>query len=346
MLHPVRAAAFASGTFLVVAALSLLLGIGIRFQANKQTITGFLLSHWGPTFLLATPLSAFLMGWYFRALDNAILSLDRILKPEQTDSPPFSECIADRFRYAWPAYIYPVCLFLPMLLTLIADGRDIISPLQSPVIPPSHEKDWSTLGYLATNAWHPLWYLIFNIAAFALQVFIAYCGFLLLLLTAYLLGLSITYGLAGKPLKELFVPPDTARSVQFKAIWDFTAPKGRCGLHMLDTVFFLYVALNFVCLGVTIVSVVVNERWKGGVDLGSVILMVGTLLFIPLSFIWILLPYYSNFPDELPAELKDKGFPKPTAWPWGSEKLTWGLIGLAITSWVYIASKAIAFLGF
>src|SRR5439155_26833747 len=134
--------------------------------------------------------------------------------PEQCVSPPLSALLADRLRYAWPTWIYPSCIHLSVLLTLIADGRDIIAPLQSQVILPSKDRDWSTLGYVAHKELSPLWYLTFNIAAFALQAFLAYCGLLLLLLTAYLLGLSITYGLAGRELKEVFVHPDTARSFQ------------------------------------------------------------------------------------------------------------------------------------
>src|SRR5262245_36057357 len=145
MLYPLRATALAAGAFLGVAVLSLVLGIGFQFQANNVTIKGFLLSlNWGPLFLLATPLAAFLMGWYFRALDNALLSLDGILKPRQPDAPPFSSLLADRLRYAWPSWVYPACMFLSIFLTLIADGRDIIAHPQSPVISTSQAKDWST----------------------------------------------------------------------------------------------------------------------------------------------------------------------------------------------------------
>lgn len=353
LLYPLRATTLAFASFFIVAILAQVLGIGFEFTADNgkgpQQCKGFWWPpNWGPLFLFATPLSALLMGVYFRVLDNALLSLDHIVKPDQPDSPPFSSLLADKLRYAWPTWIYPTCILCSVLLTVISDGRDIIAPLESQVIKPSKDLDWSTMGYLAKpeRKEKELWYLLFNIAAFSLQVFVAYCGFVLLLLTGYMLGFCIYYGLAGRELREVFVHPDVARSFQFKPVWDFNAPKGRCGLHLLDDVYFLYVALNFVCLGVSITSIVVREHWKDWKPephVGSVILMFGTVFFIPVSFVWILYPYYSNFPTELPPDLKDKA-PKPTPWPWGSEKLTWGFIGLAFTSWGYLATQTVKFL--
>jgi hypothetical protein len=343
MRYPRRATICAAGAFLIIAITSLFLGIGRPFQANDETIDGILSApNWGPLFLFATPIAANLMGWYFRALDNALLSLDHILKPVNPEWPTFSAFLTDRLRYAWPTWIFPVCVFLPIFLTIVADGRDIIAPMRSPVIPPSQEKDWSTLGYLAYTDRSPLYYLAFNIVAFGLQVFVAYCGFLLLVLTAYMLNLSINFGIAGRELRELFVHPDAARTFQFRTQWDFRGQKGRCGLHQLDSVFFLYVALNLVCLVVAGVSVFINEGWKGGADLGSFILIGGTILWFPVSVYWIVYHYWSRFPSEaeIPAALKGK-VPKPTPWPWASAWVTWFVVILAGALWGGITSYAI-----
>lgn len=338
---PIRAAFVAFFFYLFVVGFSVALDIHFVVSDGKGgEFKGFLSSHWGPLFFVATPLAAILVGFLFQALDRALLSLDDVLSPTQKKFPKFSVWLGDRFRYAWGFWIFPVCILLPVALSFIADGPDIIAPLQSATIGASADKDWSTLGYKTHPKISPLFFLIFNIMAFGLQSFIAYCGFLLLIVISYHLVIFAKHGLGQKEWKSpQYWPGLHGESIAFNINWKYYDITGRCGLFLMDRVFALYLLQILISIGIAIWSVLANESSKTGVDLGSGILIFGNLILFPVTFFWIVIPYWFYFPRRLPAGLEEKGYTPPKPWPMGAQKLTWLSITVTWCAWIYLFTK-------
>jgi hypothetical protein len=345
LLKPKKAALIAALWYLTVVIAANVLGIFGTFKGPAgRELTGFANSHWGPLFLFAMPATALLVGYYIRALENALQSIDEVVVPLSPEtSRPFSDFVSGRLRYAWMSWIFPVALAAPILLTILADGRDILAPLQSPALPLSAERDWSTDGYRL----HPdraLWYLLFNLAAWSMQIFVSYCAFLFLLLTTFVLGVVFRYGLGGKQVAELFVPPSVEKLPdKYGPRWDCT--KRRCGLENLDMIFGFFVAIVIFILLVCSISILSNVYLKKGADLGSAILAFGMVFMLPIAVLWIFQPYFTNFPKELPAELKGKPeYVEPNPWPFGSEKIAWGIIGVAWALWGFLAWTVVRYI--
>jgi len=338
LVHPIAAAVIALLWDIAVLLAAVPLGVIWSFDtANVRAVVGFGNSHWGPLFLLAMPAAALLLGLYLRLLDNALQTLDRVIRPlPGPAAKPFSLFLTERFRLHWAAWIFPLSVAVPIILTVIADGRDICAPLQSPAIPPSNELDWSTLGYLARPGTPPLWYFGFNIAAWLMQIFLAYCGMLVITLTAAVLGTVFRYGLGGKRVADLFVAPGaTPAPERYRPEWDFTTR--RCGLEGMDWVFLFFVGLNLFALVMCTTSILVNVYLKNGADVGSSFLALASMVLLPLATFWVFSPYFSNFPEELPGNLKDRSeYVKPSPWPFGSERLTWALITITSGLWLFL----------
>jgi hypothetical protein len=339
LLHPGRAAIFALAWALGVLVAAMILGIFWSFNwTGPKPAVGFANSQWGLLFVLGMPGVTLLMGEYFRVLDNALQTLDRVVKPV-VDGPaakPFSSFLADRFRLEWATWIFPVSLATPVVFTIIADGRDIIAPLQSAVIRPSGEIDWSTVGYLSPSHPSPLYYFGFNLAAWMMQIFLGYCGMLLITLTGTVLGTVFRYGLAGARVTVLFQAPGAVATPEhYRPDWDYKQP--RLGLDGLDWLFLFFVGLNLVALVVCAISIIVNVHFKNGADVGSAILAVASMVLLPLATFWVFMPYFSNFPDDLPEDCRNKPeYRKPSPWPFASEKLTWTLITITGAFWVFL----------
>jgi hypothetical protein len=314
------------------------LGILWTFHdAAGREITGFGNSHWGPLFLFAMPLAAFLIGLYLRVLENTLQSVDEVVVPvSQATAQPFSGFISGRLRYAWMSWMFPLAVAAPILLTIVADGRDIIAPLQSRVIAPSNEIDWSTLGYSAHPEKSALSYLLFNLLAWSMQIFLGYCGFLVLLITTFLLGIVFRYGLGGRSITKIIMPPSAEPPPEkYQPRWDCT--KRRCGLEDLDLLFGFFVALIIAVLLICSVSILANAFLKNGPDIGSAILIFCAVFLLPAAVFWVFQPYFTNFPKELPATLKGKpGYVEPSPWPFGNEKLAWGIIVTAWGLWAFL----------
>lgn len=341
--HPRRAALFAGcwpiGVLLASAALKIFWTIRTE---DGRTVDGFAKSHWGLLFLIAVPLTTLLIGYYLRVLDNAVLTLDRVVKPiGNLGGEPFSQFLATRVRLQWATWVYPLSLLGSLLLTLAADGRDIIAPLQSKTLPASGEIDWSTVGYSVRDAADPLWYLGFNVAAWTMQVFLGYCGLLVLALTGSILATVFRYGLGGKKTVDLFVVPGSATEPpEYEPVWDYTSK--RCGLGAMDWVFLFFVGQNLLILVISAISILVNIHMKAGADLGSSILALATIVVLPLASFWVFTPYFANFPDELPVDLRDKpACRKPSPWPFGSARLAWVLLSVTALFWLFLFQQVL-----
>jgi hypothetical protein len=346
LLWPKKAAVTAGLFYVGVMIAAGALGILWTFRdpAGRE-IAGVGNSHWGPLFLFAMPLAAVLLGYYLTALENGLQSIDEVVVPvSQTTAQPFSGFVSGRLRYAWMSWMFPLALATPVILTIVADGRDIIAPLQSRVIPPSKELDWSTAGYLAHPERSPLWYFVFNLLAWCMQIFVGYCAVLVILLTAFLLGVVFRYGLGGRSITKIFTPPSVDPPPEkYQPRWDCT--KRRCGLEDLDVIFGFFVALVIFVLLVCSVSILANAYLKKGPDLGSAILAFGAVLLLPAAVFWVFQPYFTNFPKELPADLKGKpGYVEPSPWPFGSEKLAWGTVGAAWALWAFLVWTVLKFI--
>jgi hypothetical protein len=171
----------------------------------------------------------FLIGYYLKLLDNALATLDDVIKPSGSGEEPkesFTQFLVERVRLHWSSWVLPLSLAAPIILALVADGCDILGPLQSQAVPPSCSSDWSAVGY--TMPGHPaaLWYLAFNFAAWTMQVFFGYCGARVLALTGAVLGTVFRYGLGGQRVVDVFRPP-AALPVpdRYNADWKYCLPR-------------------------------------------------------------------------------------------------------------------------
>jgi hypothetical protein len=365
MTRPIQAAALAFAWYLIVVIAAGALGIlhrhihadavyctpaipGAPPTGSPITADGFTVANWGILYFFGMPLCAFLMGYYLRLLDNALLTLDDVIKPagsgeEQRES--FTQFLVQRIRLHWSSWVFPLSLAAPIILALVADGRDIIAPLQSQGLPPSCSSDWSVVGYMTSGHPAALWYLAFNLAAWAMQVFLGYCGVLVLALTGAVLGTVFRYGLGGQRVVDAFRPP-AALPVpdRYYPDWKYCLP--RCGLDALDIVFLTFVGLNLFALVTSATSIFVNVYWRGGPTPGSFILAIGTMFFIPLSVFCVFVPYFGHFPEDFPKNFVPPCNPceKPNPWPLKSEKISWFLIGVTTSFWLallYVILKAV-----
>jgi hypothetical protein len=357
MTHPTRAAGLALLLYFVVFFAAGSLGIlhrhiqatavscapirvGTPAVGTGTTADGFLVENWGLLYLFAMPLAAYLMGSYFRLLDNALLTLDDVIKPEGASEglkEPFTKFLGERFRLQWSSWIFPLSLAAPILLTAIVDGRDILAPLQSKAILPSCSQDWSVLGYTTPGYATAPWYLAFNFAAWVMQGFLGYCGVLVLTLTGGVLGTVFTYGLGDREIIKLFrSPADLPSPDRYRPEWQYC--KERCGLEALDVVFLLFVGLSLFALVASAISIFVNIFLRNAATPGSFVLALGTMFFIPLSFFWVFVPYFTHFPRDFPENFKQDNPPcvKPNPWPFGSEKLSWTIVGITASFWLFL----------
>ena len=177
------------------------------------------------------------------------------------------------------------------------------------------------------------------LAFFAEGVFAYFCAITILSIAypLYLFGQSSFDGLSTDTGKKSFIS-------KYNLTWKYDDAHGRCGLHGLDKVFITYVGIIGVAIVLGLASVLKN-KYSSGIDTGSIIIIVGVGLLLPLSFIWIILPYWIKFPSKLPAEdqlpekLKNTSLPDPKPWPLGSEKLSWGFLAFICSGWVYLMKQ-------
>jgi len=309
--------------------------------SSPKPAEGFVIWNWGILYSFSMPLAAFLMAHYFRALDSALLSLDNVIKPSEASDKPFTEFLAERVRSQWSSAIFPISLLLTVILALAADGRDIIAPLQS-IIRPTCTRDWSTVGY--TQGLHsPVWYFAFNCVAFSMEAFLGYCGIVLLLLTGGVFGTVFSYGLGSRRIVDAFRSSGTAPPPErYHPNWIWC--RVRCGLEELDVVFVMFTGLSLFALVASAASIFVNVYLRHHPTTGSIVLAVGTMFFIPWSAFWIFVPYFTNFPRQLPADYKptENPCPPPDPWPFGSEKLSWTLIVTTALFWLSILTSLLS----
>jgi hypothetical protein len=305
-------------------------------SADSTLADGFSIWNWGVLYSFSMPLAAFLMALYFRALDDALLSLDDIIKPSEGSQKAFTTFLEERLRTQWSSAIFPISLGLSVLLTLAADGRDIIAPIQSGVILPSCTRDWSNVGYTLSSIPAP-WYFGFNCLAFSLQVFLGYCGILLLVLTGVVFSNVFKYGLGSRLIIEAFRTPGSEPPPP-KYYPDWIWCNVRCGLEHLDLVFAMFTGLSLFALVASATSIFVNVYLRHHPTPGSIVLALGTMFFIPWSAFWIFVPYFSNFPKSLPADFKPtkSTCDPPNPWPFGNEKLSWILITITTGFWLFL----------
>ena len=345
LARPLAAATWAALWYAFIAASAFALGIGWNFLGPDSTeVDGFMRTrNWGWLFLLALPAVTLLLGVFFGMLDEALVKLDGIVKPadelDQKASPPFSMTVRERFRDAWGLWIHPVAFSLAVVLTIAADGRDIIAPLESATIRPSDDVDFFTVGY-KVEIGTPLTYLAFNAGAFSMQVFLAYCGFTLILMPLYLFALVGRYALKGRTVRSVLGSAER----RYRVEWDYSDPSGRCGLKALDQVYVAYQLLTFLSIGLGLLSIWSNLGSKTGFDKGSYIIVACNLLLLPAAFFWVIIPYWTEFPRELPSKYEGRDYTKPVPWPLGSPMLGWALIGATGSVWSVMGAMFLYYL--
>lgn len=316
---------------------SLFLGIGTNFGDNHQ-YSGFITSpNWGPLYLIGLPLCLFTVSILFKLLEDAIISLDEILVPVNKTQIVFSVEYFSHFQKAWRMVIVPVAILIALGIVIGADLRGIFAPIEYFDNSTLVEKDWATVGYFV-NENIPNWlYLVFNLLAFTAEGILGYIGAITILSIAYPLVLFGSFS-----LNKLMDENDNASFIRkYKIVWKFDDAHGRCGLHKLDRVFITYVGAIGLAILLGLVSVIKNKS-AGALDTGSFIVIGGVGLLLPTSFIWIILPYWINFPSKIPSknalpkDLKNKSLSEPKPWPLGSEKISWGFLVLVTTGWLYL----------
>ena len=167
--HPFIAAVVAEVIFIFVAVFSLILRIGWNLHGTRGD-KGFLQTHWGPLFAIAMPLVTLFIAWLFKILDEALMSVDDIIYPNP-DVCQFTEWLHTKFKTAWKYWIPYLSVSLAVVLTIIADGNDIVAPLELPIIHHSQEVDWCTEGYNLAKSSSRYAYLTFNIFHFQCKSF-------------------------------------------------------------------------------------------------------------------------------------------------------------------------------
>lgn len=353
MSHPKRAAVLALVWYFFVIGSALALGILWNFHSktiacasslgaeatpggSSVLADGFSVLNWGVLFLFALPLAAFLMGYYFRVIDRALGSLDKVIKPVGASDKPFTKFLAEHIRSQWSTWIFPLAVAAPVVFTIIADGRNILAPLQLRTILPSCMPDWSSVGYAAHASRSALWYFGFNLIAWTMQLFLGYCGVLVLALSGGALGTVFRYGLGKKDIIDLFRRPgDPPSPERYQPVWQYGDK--RCGLGALDVVFLMFVGLGLFALVASAASIFKNVYLEHHATLGSFILAVGTMVFIPFAFFWVFAPYFSHFPADYPNNFGPEANSKPpNPWPFGSEKFSWTLIGITASFWFFL----------
>ena len=321
------------------------LGILKTFKlADGRTVPGFWSTQWGALFLFAMPLVTWVFAKYLVALSAATSTLDVIIKPKSAGLPLFTSFLERRHFRAHQTWIRWIALVTPIALTALADGADILAPLQLSWPTPSNESDWATRGFQVAGASSAYLYLAFNTAAWVMQLFVGFCAMYLLLTTGLVLGTVFHDGIGGRRIFELLSTPGASKaSVQYEPSWDFT--RRRCGLDDMDWVFLIFVGINILALLLCAVSILTNAYWKLGADLGSDFLVVGCLFFLPASAAWVFLPYFTAFPHNRPSHLTDAaGCVDPSPWPFGSKSLARILIAAVFGLWAFLFWQALKFL--
>lgn len=309
------------------------LGIAWNFIPEIKKHHGYISSpNWGFLYILALPLMIFLGAFFLRLLNEAIFSLDEILISQKNEKSQFSTEMFNVMQKVFYKKIVPISFVLSTVLVLWADGYDILSP--SGLTKSVGINDWTTYGYIFYSDINYLHFLIFNLLAFFSEGVLAYIGIIILL--------SASYPLIFFTKHNIFSEDEDKTELSFlskyKIYWKYNDAHGRCGLHDLDKVFITYVSIIGVAVVITLISVLKNKA-AGGIDTGSILLIISIGLLYPASFFWIIFPYWINFPeqlppkDKLPLALKNEILPEPKPWPLGSEKIGWGLLFFTTIGW-------------
>ena len=314
------------------------LGIATNFGPDGVH-KGFVTSiNWGPAYLIGMPLVIFSVALLFRLLNDALTSLDEILVPGDKNINRFSVVFFDYYGKAWKRYIVPASIVISIAIVLGADFTGIFAP--TGYFEATIEKDWTSVGYTVYQDKPWVLFLIFNILAYFAEGIFGYICAITVLSIAYPLYLFGQCSFSDSPTtesKKSFIHNYTLQ-------WKYDDAHGRCGLHKLDKVFITYVGIIGIAIILGLISVL-KHKYTTGIDTGSVIIIVGVGLLLPLSFIWIILPYWIKFPsnlppkDQLPEELKNANLPDPKPWPLGSEKVSWGFLAFISSGWVYLMKQ-------
>lgn len=339
MSHPGKSAVAGFLYIAFVCVCSAVLGISTDFGPNAQ-YKGFLTSiNWGPLYLIGMPLIIFSVAILFHLLNSALTSLDDILIPASNEISPFSGEFFAQFGSVWRKFILPISIIVSIAIVLSADFAGIFAPTGN--FSSATEQDWASVGYKLHPQIHWAAYLTFNILAFFAEGVFAYIASITIFSLAYPLYLFAQYSISGTAESAV----NKSIVSHYKLVWKYDDAQGRCGLHKLDKVFITYVAIIGASIAFAIVSVLKNINTTG-FDSGSLILVVGVGLLLPLSFVWIILPYWIKFPDklptkdQLPAELKNINLPDPKPWPLGSETISWGILAFVSGGWIYLMKLA------
>ena len=322
MQRPTRAAGFAFLWYVAVAAASLVLGIHTEFPAPPSDVgeslaRGFYTElYWGPLYLVAVPLSAYLVGWLLEVIDGALDSLDHVLTPGVPDAdggPMFTTYLAGRLPVPLRR-IAVLALILAAGITLVADYSFILAPAEFEWVEPSEIHAWSTRGFEGHPGVAAPFYLLFNIGAFAMQAFLIYCGFYIALSLSYIL-LLVNKQESG------------AEGDSFLFTWDYSDQTGRCGLHQFDRVYILFILsflISMILGGVSLGTQV--YAGAHGIDAGLKVMVFCFVIVIPIAFAMIIIPYWKGFPRSVPKHVINQGYPEPKPWPLGADNLAWGMI--------------------
>lgn len=367
--HPLVFALCSLAYALALSISSELLSIWDDF-GNENKLIGFGTSNWGFLYPWLLPLVIFFIGFLFHTYSRAIISLDKIIIPKNKNSAPFSNWLQPLFSKGWNIIVY-TSIILSITLVLFADGGDIIKPLDNnhriinPVSLPSivtesditsiksdttkiiEHKDWTTDGFRQNSDRYWV-YFIFNITAFFMEGVLAYCGLIILLGTSAMIFKIINFlSILEQKRKDSIELIDIDKKEitdllnNYDIKWDWKGLRGRCGLHEFDKIYISYVAFIALTILASGISVIANIGVYGDIDKGSWVLIISTIIIFPCSFIWIMYPYWSYFPDRTPDEPEFENLLAPQKWPLG-DKFGLIFISFVTTMWVLFITKALS----
>jgi hypothetical protein len=324
----------------LVACLAWYLGVLGDFDCGlpaSKVCKGFASVNWAILSLLL-PFAAGITAWYLRLLNRSLISVCSIIRPLDSAEEilpvdgmelAFATYLQRRLGNSWLRQVVFPAAALTFLLVFIADGGDIVSPVH--LASRSIEADWTNHGLMGAP------HLVLNLLAFGMEAYVGYCVMMILLITIVSLSVVFIEGIGGKTLSDWIGASVTRK---FKPVWQCTT---RCGLESLDSLFVGFTVISSVALGAAAISIISKSARFNATDVGSWILAVIGLSFVPIAFFLVYFPYWTSFPSRLPdycrREIADGN--RPNKWPFGSDHLGISLLAFLGAVTVAVLTAAI-----
>jgi hypothetical protein len=312
---------------------SWLLGIAWGEKSNR---TGFLDAENWIAMLILAPVAGVTVPPFFWSFQNAIQSLDKILIPkEDTSALLLSERYRRIFEQDARRWIVPLSLGIVAVFTIVGDGREILSPLHLIDCPLHKQSDWMCATYWqqTPSLSRQVALAGFNFITFLWEIFVYYSGILILLICLHMVFSF-----------SIFQPEKKRLTSRYQLRWDYCDASGRCGLKDFDKVYILFLIMMSLALLGANAGVSSNIRLNNPNDIGSWGVVIFTMIGLPITLVWLLVPYWTSFPKGVPETKKKECIdqhglcPDPSPWPVGQRFAQISLVFI-VSTWLAMLPK-------